>query len=240
MASYALDLTIILAIAFLPSIYYMVRARNSERYGREPYGRLGLVFAYGAIVAILISIVFELVILGNLDRFERIYNLGDESFLGAVLVAPVVEESVKAFGLIFILSYVLRDVDAMVYGVAIGLGFAATENMLYELSALSVSLEAYLATAIIRTVSSTLLHATATGVTGLGVGRAVVRKSALYTAFPYLLVAIAMHATFNFIASLGVTFPDAFGTWTIFISLMLTIAFAGYAWSSLRSHIRAA
>ena len=157
MASYALDLTIILAIAFLPSIYYMVRASNSERYGREPYGRLGLVFAYGAIVAILISIVFELVILGNLDRFERIYNLGDESFLGAVLVAPVVEESVKAFGLIFILSYVLRDVDAMVYGVAIGLGFAATENMLYELSALSVSLEAYLATAIIRTVSSTLV-----------------------------------------------------------------------------------
>ncbi|MCK4969912.1 MAG: PrsW family intramembrane metalloprotease, partial [Thermoplasmata archaeon] len=141
---------IIISVAFVPSLYYLVVARNWERYGREPYRRLLLCFAYGAVAAIIISIVLEILILGNLHRIDRIYQLGDENFLGAVIVAPIVEECVKAFGLVLVLAYVLREEDGMIYGIGIGLGFAATENLLYELSALSVGLDAYLATAILR------------------------------------------------------------------------------------------
>jgi len=230
---------IIISVAFVPSLYYLVVARNWKRYGKEPYRRLLMCFGYGAVAAIIISLILEILILGNLDKIDRIYQLGDENFLGAVIVAPIVEESVKAFGLVFVLAYVLREEDGMIYGIAIGLGFAATENLLYELSALNVGVDAYLATAILRTITSTILHATATGVTGLGVGRAVVRKKALFFALPFLLGAIAMHAVFNFIASLNTTYPDLFGESTCVVTFLLLLVFAGYAWSSVRRRISA-
>ncbi len=231
---------IIISVAFVPSLYYLVVARNWERYGKEPYRRLLMCFAYGAVAAIIISVILELLILGNLHRVDRIYQLGDENFLGAVIVAPIVEESVKAFGLVLVLAYVLKEEDGMIYGIAIGLGFAATENLLYELSALSVGLDTYLLTAILRTITSTILHATATGVSGLGVGRAVVRKKALVFALPFLMVAITMHAVFNFIASLNTTNPGLFGESTCAVTFLLLLVFAGYAWSSVRRRISAA
>ncbi|MCJ2541155.1 MAG: PrsW family intramembrane metalloprotease, partial [Candidatus Thermoplasmatota archaeon] len=164
-------------------------------------------------------------------------DVGDEHFIGAVFVAPFVEEMAKALGLVFVIAVISREEDGMVYGAAIGLGFAATENLLYELSALSVSVLAYVLTAMLRIISSTLLHATATGVTGFGVGRAVVRKKALITALPYYLVAVLMHATFNFLASLPSVWPDTFGDWTVIVSLILVTLFAGYVWRAMREQI---
>ena len=77
----------IVLLAVLPSIYYLVRARESERYGREPYGRLLAVFAFGAITAVIISIVLEVLIVGNLHMAKRLYELGDTNFLAAVVSA---------------------------------------------------------------------------------------------------------------------------------------------------------
>ncbi len=227
----------ILAVAFVPSLYYLVRVRNAERFGREPYFRLLLMFGYGAVVAVIIALVLNQLVLGELMRFERLTSVGGEHWLGAVVVAPVVEEMAKALGLVFIISAVIREEDGMVYGAAIGLGFAATENLLYELSALSVSVTAYVLTAMIRIISSTLLHATATGVTGFGVGRAVVGGRPLLAAFPFYLLAVLMHSTFNFLATLPSVWPDTFGDWTALVSLLLVIAFATYAWWAMRTRL---
>ena len=229
--------SIVLAVAFVPSLLYLVRVRNWERFGREPYVRLLLMFGYGAVVAVLIALILNQMVLGELMRFERLTAVGDEHFIGAVFVAPFVEEMAKALGLVFVIAVISREEDGMVYGAAIGLGFAATENLLYELSALSVSVLAYVLTAMLRIISSTLLHATATGVTGFGVGRAVVMKKALITALPYYLVAVLMHATFNFLASLPSVWPDTFGDWTVIVSLILVILFAGYVWRAMRDQI---
>jgi len=229
--------SIILGVAFIPSLLYLVRVRNWERFGKEPYVRLLLMFGYGAIVAVVISLVLNQLVLGELMRFDRLTSVGGEHFVGAVVVAPFVEEMAKGIGLVFIIMVILREEDGMVYGAAIGLGFAATENLLYELSALSVSVAAYLMTAVLRIISSTLLHATATGVTGFGVGRAVMRKKALVTALPFYMLAVVMHSTFNFLASLPSVWPDTFGEWTAVVSLLLVIIFAGIAWSAMRGRI---
>lgn len=229
---------VILFVAFAPSLLYMVRARNWERYGREPYVRLLLCFGYGAVVAVIISLVLSSLLLGELLRIDRVYDLGGEHFLGAVVVAPLVEELAKAAGLVLVLAYILREEDGIIYGIAVGLGFAATENLLYELSALaSAGVVAYLMTAILRTLSSTLLHATATGTSGLGVGKAVVQGRPLVTAFPYYLIAVVMHAAFNFIAGLSRYYPDTFGEWTAAVSLLLAISFATFAWITFRDRI---
>ena len=228
---------IILGVAFVPSLLYLVRVRNWERFGREPYTRLLTMFGYGAVVAVVITLVLSSLVLGELMRFERLTAVGGEHFLGAVFVAPFVEELAKGLGLVFVITVLTREEDGMVYGAAIGLGFAATENLLYELSALSAGVLAYIVTAVLRIISSTLLHATATGVTGYGVGRAVATRKALVTAFPYYMVAVLMHATFNFMASLPSVWPDTFGAWTGLISLLLVIGFAGFAWRAMRDTI---
>ena len=225
----------ILAVAFVPSLLYLISVRNWERFGKEPYMRLLLMFGYGAFVAVIITVILSSLVLGELMRFERITAVGDEHFISAVFVAPFVEELAKGLGLVFIIAAISREEDGMVYGAAIGLGFAATENLLYELSALSVSVAAYFMTAILRIISSTLLHATATGVTGFGIGK--VAKKALITALPFYLVAVLMHATFNFLASLPSVWPDTFGELTSLVSLLLVILFATFAWRVMRERI---
>jgi RsiW-degrading membrane proteinase PrsW (M82 family) len=229
----------IVLVALLPSLYYLVRARNSERYAREPYVRLLAVFGYGAISAVVVSIVLELLIIGNLSNFRRLYELGDTNFLGAVVVAPIVEEAAKALGVVFVVGYCVRAEDGLVYGVAAGLGFAATENLLYEVSALEVGVIAYFVTAIIRTISSTLLHASATGVTGLGLGRAHVGNVSLAFALPYYLIAVLMHSFFNLVAGLGTTDPTLLGPYTDILSLVICVAFAWVAFRLTRARLAA-
>jgi RsiW-degrading membrane proteinase PrsW (M82 family) len=238
-ANRALFVTGIVLVALLPSLYYLVRARNSDRFGREPYGRLLAVFGYGAISAVVVSLVLEILIIGNLSRFERLYMLGDTNFLGAVVVAPIVEEAAKAMGVVFVVGYCARAEDGLVYGVAAGLGFAATENLLYEVSALQVGLIVYFATAIIRTISSTLLHASATGVTGLGLGKAHVRGWSLAFAFPYYLMAVLMHSFFNLVAGLGTTHPSLLGDYTDLLSLAICVVFAWVAFRLTRERLAA-
>ena len=230
----------ILLVALLPSLYYLVRARNSERYGREPYGRLLGVFAFGAVSAVIISIILEMILVGNLDKMERLYALADENLLAAVVVAPIVEEGAKALGVVLVASYIQRAEDGLVYGVAAGLGFAATENLLYELSALETGgLIAFLALAFVRSISSTLLHASATGVTGLGLGKAKVAGRPYMAALPYYLVAVLMHAGFNYLASLGTTHPELLGDATGLLGLLACIAFAGLAFRLARERLSA-
>ncbi len=228
----------ILGMAFVPSLVYMVMVRNWERFGREPYSRLLLMFGFGAFVSVIMALMLNTLVLGELMRFERLTDVGGEHFLGAVVVAPFVEELVKGLGLVFVLSALTREEDGMVYGAAIGLGFAATENLLYGLSAFSAGgILAFILTVFVRIISATLLHATATGVTGFGVGRAVVTNRALLSALPYYLVAVMMHAAYNFMASLPSVWPDTFGDWTWLISLVLVIGFAGFAWRVMRARI---
>lgn len=228
---------VVISVAFVPSIVYLVSARNWERYGKEPYWRLLLCFGWGAVAAVIISIILEIAILGNLDQFERIYALGDESFVGAVVVAPVVEEAVKAFGLLLVWGALKRPEDGMVYGISVGLGFAATENLLYELAALESGTVAYLLTVALRTISSTLLHATATALAGLGVGKAAVHGWSFLTIFPYYVGAVVMHALFNFFAGLSQSHPEAFGDWTPCVSILVVIFLALFAWRYAKERI---
>ena len=236
-AAYAIG---ILLVALLPSLYYLVRARNSERFGREPYGRLLGVFGFGAVSAVIISIILEVLIVGNLGRMERLYALADENLLAAVVVAPIVEEGAKALGVVLVAGYFQRAEDGLVYGVAAGLGFAATENLLYELNALETGgLVAFFALAFVRSISSTLLHASATGVTGLGIGKAKVAGRAYAAALPFYLAAVLMHATFNYLASLGTTHPELLGDATGLLGLVACIAFAGLAFRLTRERLAA-
>jgi RsiW-degrading membrane proteinase PrsW (M82 family) len=52
----------------------------------------------------------------------------------------------------------------------------------------------------VRTVSSTLLHASATAITGYGIGLWLVKKRPFSTVLPYFAVAVILHSIFNALA----------------------------------------
>ncbi|MBN1680885.1 MAG: PrsW family intramembrane metalloprotease [Anaerolineae bacterium] len=117
------------------------------------------------------------------------------------LAAPVIEEMLKAFILIMLIQqprfrYI---VDGAVYGIAVGIGFALSENLFIYLPR---SDEAVLGTAISRTLSTSLMHAAASGMVGLSLGRLRrVTKDAQRTwPFVGISLAIILHVVYNNIA----------------------------------------
>ncbi len=118
--------------------------------------------------------------------------------LGLIIAAPIIEESLKFIG-----TARKKDVQS---GLAIGLGFALTENMLYFHAFISgystsfgfsllISTQAFIFI-IIRGIFDPLLHSSLTGLS--------VRSWQKGRRF-WLPVAIGFHAAYNFIAILGVT-----------------------------------
>jgi len=199
---------VILVAAFAPALIYLIWMRNTERFHREPYGRLLRVFFIGgALIAVVVAIFLESLLLDMLNQnVERVYLVFGENptiitLVLACVIAPFVEELAKSYGVFRVRRFMQEVEDGIIYGAAAGLGFAATENLFYESDAfLTDGAEGFIATAIVRTLSSALLHASASSVMGLGIARGRLEGRSW---IPYYFGAVLMHSTFNLAASLG-------------------------------------
>src|SRR5688572_4970457 len=123
-------------VAFIPALLYVLPLMWLDRYDPEPMWLLALAFAWGALVAVLVSFVLNTgigigVAVAVGGREGAI--LGD--IVGAVISAPVVEEGSKGVGLLLLLIFFRKyfdDVlDGIVFAGVIALGFATVENVLY-------------------------------------------------------------------------------------------------------------
>ena len=155
-------------------------------------------------------------------------------FFLVVVIAPFVEEAAKAFSARVGMRVTRLRVDGLVFGAAAGLGFSATENLFQGLTVLATGLgaSASLLVIAIRSFSSSLLHASATGVTGYGLARGWL-SGRRYAFLPYYLVAVGMHATYNFLASFGQTFSQ-YGDLGAYVSFAAALVFAITAVTILR------
>lgn len=185
----------------LPMLVYMTFIYWMDRYEREPWWMVGLVFLWGGLGGALFGCVINTLLIGGITSL-----LGGEQaeWIGPVMVAPVVEEATKIaplFGLI-LLRHFDNATDGLIYGAAAGLGFAMTENIFYYYNiGSSAGLSAALFTNIlIRTVFTAVVHALASASWGfwLGVGR-YRRAWMRWLVFPPLgyLNAMAIHAFWN-------------------------------------------
>ncbi|UCE91387.1 MAG: PrsW family intramembrane metalloprotease [Methanobacteriota archaeon] len=229
-------------MAFVPSFLYLVWIRNTEKYSREPYKRLLIIFLYGAVFSISIAVLFEIVLMILLnENVERVYEvLGDNPSIPALMlacvIAPFVEEAAKGLGILRARRAMTDLENGIVYGAAVGLGFAATENLLYENAALiEGGTEAFIATAVVRSISSALLHASASSVLGLGIARKVMRLGGW---MPFYLAAVVMHSSFNFAASFGVLYAEDIGQIAYSIGLIAALAIAFLGISTVRRKIK--
>lgn len=166
-------------------------------------------FVFGAIVAVIVSgFAEDFVLRREFGGSDPIILIGALSIdVLAVIVAPFVEETSKALGLLFFRDRDPEPENGYVYGGAVGLGFAATENLLYVGSAFLFSgQDVALGLGIYRGIATVALHASATAITGYGVWRFRFsrgwRKGIGFVLLPVsLAAAILIHATYNFIAS---------------------------------------
>ncbi|MGD9627921.1 MAG: PrsW family glutamic-type intramembrane protease [Pyrinomonadaceae bacterium] len=169
-------------IAFTPAVLYILPLMGLDRYDPEPFWLLAFSFGWGAIVAVLVSFV------GNmLFGFVAYVGTGDPTIadiLTAVIAAPLFEETSKGVGLLILLIFFRRyfdDIlDGIVYGGVIALGFATVENVLYYGGGLNkayaefgISSEAFMSFLLLftlRGILSPFAHVTFTAMTGIGCG----------------------------------------------------------------------
>src|SRR5580700_950801 len=173
------DFLILTLAALLPALVYLLWVRQSERLGVEPWGLLLRLFLFGALGATIIAAVLELVIVDVGSAVAQKYPGPEFSFLNGnstagafflvLVIAPFVEEALKASGVVQYRSSMRRLADGPVFGAAVGLGFGFFETLLYGLGAfLAGGLVAGLALILIRSISSVLLHGSSTAMFGRG------------------------------------------------------------------------
>ncbi len=244
MVDASLSFLIVLAgSAFALPLLFLGWIRNTERLGREPWRAVLKAFARGAVLSVLVAIVASLILLAFFQDIGPLYEILSERFqdpetiFGVLIVAPFVEEAAKGLGARSGRRQARVRVDGLVYGAAAGLGFSATENLFYGLAVLTeAGASASLLVIAFRSFSSSFLHASASAVVGYGLAKGWLtgRRGAF---FPFYLVAVLMHATFNFLASFGELSADQYGELGYLIGFGAAVTFAVAALTVVRLKI---
>lgn len=194
-------LILLLLIACVPPVILAVRLRNAEARRREPWRVLVRAFLWGAVPAAFLAILVEVYLDPHFTSVSPFLALFPVT---TVLLAPVVEEVAKALGLLGVRDDDPEPEDGYIYGGAAGLGFAATENVVYILSAFLLGGEAIaMKTALYRGIATVALHGACTAFVGYGLWQARY-GGRFHAAWLALLLATALHVGYNALASLAI------------------------------------
>jgi RsiW-degrading membrane proteinase PrsW (M82 family) len=193
-----------------------------DRWDPEPKSAVLLAVVWGAGVSVAGTLVVGQYV------FEPIIaaaDIAEPGVFGAVVQAPVVEELAKGLGVLLIFlvrrSHFDGPVDGIVYGGAVGAGFAFTENILYFSSAYAEGGDAVAQLFVMRGLFSPFAHVLFTAWTGFALGLAASRG--VRGAWPPYFVmglapAIAGHFLWN--GGLALFFQDF---WTFYFVLQVPL-----------------
>ncbi len=207
-------------------------------------------FTWGAVIGVLVAIALSFALAAILEVGGRLFlerswvRLWDflqsgnvQLLILAIVIAPIAEEFAKGLGVLRVRSKINELEDGVVYGASAGLGFGATENLLYGgVAYVAGGLGASLAVIGVRSISSALLHASATSAFGYGVARSTLIQGA--SLLPFYVLAVVMHSTFNFFASFGEIFSDTLGDYASVFGFFAALALALVALVLARSAVR--
>ena len=189
--------------ATLPVPLYLVLVLWIDRYEAEPFWMLATAFFWGALVAVFFAYLLNTASGVAVTLMTHSMNAGRT--FGAVISAPIVEESAKAL-ILFIFFFAKKDefdgvIDGIVYAAMAGLGFAMTENIQYYGKAVMEGGGGALTLVfILRGALAPFSHPLFTSLTGIGLGLARQSRSTAikWIAPPFgLLAAISMHSIWN-------------------------------------------
>jgi len=199
-------------VAFIPAMFYLLPLVWLDRYDPEPFWLLSLAFAWGALVAVIVSFIVNTGVgIGVAVGIGGQEGMILGNVIGAVISAPVVEEASKGVGLLILLIFFRRyfdDIlDGIVFAGVIALGFATVENVLYYGRALGQNgLPGLVIIFFMRGILSPFAHVTFTALTGIGCGIARESHNTLVRIIMPILGyigAVALHALWNGMAVFG-------------------------------------
>jgi len=206
-----------------------------DRFEAEPNSMLLFAFAWGALVASAGALVLNTSSMVLLQQ-----SVPDAETMRAVVVAPVVEESLKGAGVLILVLFRRREfdgvVDGIVYAGITASGFAFAENILYLGRAYHESGGQGLALVFfLRGVMGPFAHPLFTVCTGIGLGVASsTRRAAIRLPAPLLggVLAIALHGWWNLTTVAGLR---GFLSTYVFLQAPIFVAFVCIAlWARKR------
>ena len=171
----------------------------------------GAIGAFGLAYVINKGVIEQLMLAGA--------SRNDSLQLVVRLTAPIIEEILKAL----ILIYLIRQpsfryfVDGAIYGFGVGIGFAVIENFSY----IGASSNAALALAASRVLSTSLMHAMASAIVGISLGR-LRRSKARLLPVVGILLAISVHVIYNNVVN------TLTGTALLLVAITIGLGGAGF------------
>jgi len=201
-----------LLAAVLPTLLLVWLIWLADRYEREPRRLLIAAFAWGALPAILLSLLVELVV-------GIPFNGGGlrDALVQSAMIAPIIEELVKGLALLGLIRFSRPEIDGVldgvVYGALVGAGFAMTENFFYFVSAGGIA--DWALTVFLRAIIFGLNHIFYTSILGAAVGFALSQRNKTTRRIIILLgwaLAMMVHAYHNFAVTLTDVYPALFFT----------------------------
>jgi RsiW-degrading membrane proteinase PrsW (M82 family) len=231
----------VVLIATIVLFIYLAFIWWLDRYEREPFWLVGLVFAWGATIGVGCSCGLNSTIMMSV---QTALSASSSASIGAILVAPVVEELIK--GLVFV-PLVLTDhfdneTDGLIYGAAAGLGFASVENLMYFVKFVAspeMGVIAMVAAIGVRTLFTAVMHTISSALLGMTVGYARHRpgetKWLIYPSIGYVL-AVGNHALWNTAAVLSNVHAGFQLAGVVLVLLASALLFGITQWSLQREH----
>lgn len=189
--------------ATLPVPIYLMLVLWIDRYESEPAWMLATAFFWGALVAVFFAFLINTASDVAVQLMTNSARAGHT--FGAVISAPIVEESAKAL-ILFIFFFAKKDefdgvIDGIVYAAMVGLGFAMTENIQYYGKAVMEGGGGTLTFVfILRGFLAPFSHPMFTSMTGIGLGLARQSRNTVlkWVAPPFgLMAAMSMHSIWN-------------------------------------------
>ena len=147
------------------------------------------------IVGYTIIGVFSALFIAELNGILLNYFANDVFYV-TTTITPVTEEIIKALSVLFY-AYVFSDdlEKLMQLSFAVGIGFALFENMVFLLR---YSPDMTVSLALIRGISTALMHGVCTAAVGLGISSVRKKKEFFFGGtFALLMLAILYHGIFN-------------------------------------------
>lgn len=197
------------AAIFMP-IIFLVIAWLADYYKREPFRFVFAMFMWG-VMSTLVAFFVNTTVLQGIELFAG--SSGIALAISAVLVAPVVEETAKGLGLLVLSGHHEYDsaFDGIIFGFAVGMGFAFVENWLYFVArygpVTAGGLLPWVYLILYRSLLGSLSHGCFTaalgGVIGFFKSRPGLRHHTLVAFLIGLPVAMFLHSTGNLIVIIG-------------------------------------